>query len=66
VPAPVDLQNAFGRYLAKAEIQGNTLTYTRQLTLNQGEHAPETYEQFYQFLQKVTDTDQAKLILAQQ
>ncbi len=66
LPAPVDLQTPFGRYLAKAEIKANQIIYTRQLTLNQGEHAPEAYDQFFTFLQKVTDNDQAKLVLAKQ
>lgn len=66
IPAPVDLQTVFGHYQAKAEVKNNELVYTRQLTLNQGEHNPEVYEQLVDFLKKVVTNDHEKLILKKQ
>jgi hypothetical protein len=63
IPPAVTLRNEFGSFSAQAELQGNELVYTRKLVLNQGEFAPETYEQLYTFLKKVADADQEKFVL---
>jgi transglutaminase-like putative cysteine protease len=63
IPPAVTLRNEFGSFSARAELQGNELVYTRKLVLNQGEFAPETYEQLYTFLKKVADADQEKFVL---
>ncbi|PSR53581.1 hypothetical protein AHMF7605_08600 [Adhaeribacter arboris] len=66
VPAAVDLQTFFGHYQAKVEVKNNILIYTRQLTLQQGEHNSEVYEQLVKFFQKVVDSDHEKIILKKQ
>ncbi|MDQ4141225.1 MAG: DUF3857 domain-containing protein, partial [Bacteroidota bacterium] len=66
IPAPVDIQTVFGRFQTKAEVNNNELIYSRKLTLQQGEHSPEVYEQLISFFKKVVDSDHEKLILKKQ
>lgn len=63
MPQAVELQTAFGQYVAKAELKANQVIYTRRLHLYQGEHAPETYEKLVHFLKQVVDKDNEKLVL---
>ncbi|MGV3504014.1 MAG: DUF3857 domain-containing protein [Adhaeribacter sp.] len=64
LPPAVSLQNEFGTYTAKAELQGNELVYSRLLVLNSGEFAPDSYGKFHAFLKKVVDADGQKFVLA--
>jgi len=63
IPQAVELKSAFGTFLAKTSLEGNYLTFSRQLTLQQGEYSPETYELLVAFLKKVADVDQSKFVL---
>ena len=58
------LENEFGFFSVKAELQDNELVYSRKLVLNAGVYAPETYEKFHSFLKKIADADQEKLVLS--
>jgi transglutaminase-like putative cysteine protease len=64
LPPALLLENEFGYFSVKVQVQGNELHYTRKLVLNQGEYAPEAYERFYTFLKKIADADQEKFVLA--
>ena len=63
LPGAVDVQTPFGRYKTQIKLNGTELTYTRHFSLNQGEYAPEAYEQLVTFLKKVVDQDHEKLVL---
>jgi hypothetical protein len=63
IPPALSLENEFGSFSAKAELQGHELVYSRKLVLNAGEFAPDTYEKFHTFLKKIADADQEKFVL---
>ncbi|MGV3640451.1 MAG: DUF3857 domain-containing protein [Adhaeribacter sp.] len=63
LPPGLSLQNEFGSYTTKTELQGNEVVYTRLMVLNQGEYAPDSYEKFHAFLKKVVDADGQKFVL---
>jgi transglutaminase-like putative cysteine protease len=63
IPPALSLENEFGFFRVKAELQGNELVYSRKLMLKQGEFAADTYETFYNFLKKVANADLEKFVL---
>lgn len=64
IPPGLMLENEFGFFSVKAELQDNELVYSRKLLLNAGVYAPETYDKFHSFLKKIADADQEKLVLS--
>jgi hypothetical protein len=56
------LTNEFGEYEAKIKIEGNKLTYTRKLMLNDGTFPAERYATFSRFITDVNAADHLKLV----
>lgn len=66
LPPAQSLENKFGAFTVKTELQGNELVYSRKLLLNPGEFEPDTYDELYNFLKKVVNADLEKFVLTRQ
>ncbi|RZL48571.1 MAG: DUF3858 domain-containing protein [Pedobacter sp.] len=63
-PINHNFTSEFGSYISSAKMEGNKLTYYRKLVLNEGTFKPESYNQFFKFINDVNGADNLKLILS--
>ncbi len=66
IPAPIVIESPYGYYEAKAEIEGNTISYTREFHLIKGKYPAESYNDFRGFFEKVSEADEMKCLLTRQ
>jgi hypothetical protein len=62
-PADVTIASKFGKYRAVTAIKGQTLQYIRNLVIYKGTHPQESYEDFLEFFEKISNADSKKLAL---
>lgn len=62
-PAPVRIETPFGHYSSHVLVEGNTVTYLREVTASDGYFPADQYEAFFQFRKQMADADAAKLVL---
>ena len=60
-PAPVDLQNAFGRFHAAFRLQGQDLTFDRSVALGAASIAPGDYPAFRLFGEQIDNQDRLQV-----
>jgi len=60
-PAPVDLQNAFGRFHAVYQVKGQELTLDRSVALSAASIAPGDYPAFRQFGEQIDNQDRLQV-----
>ncbi|MCZ4223047.1 DUF3857 domain-containing protein [Pedobacter rhodius] len=58
------LKTIFGEYTCKTVLEGKKLTYHRKLVINDGTFPPESYSDFYNFINEVNTADNLKLIFS--
>jgi hypothetical protein len=63
VPAPVNIQTAFGEYSSKTELNGELLTFVRNFRINKGRYPAASYAEFIDFYDKVVVADDLKCVL---
>jgi hypothetical protein len=67
IPEPVEIETAFGRYLARAEVEpGGTLVYYREVQVAQAIFPAEHYDAFRDFMRQICQADQAQVVLVAQ
>lgn len=60
---PISLDTKFGTYSARADMNGNRLTYIRRLRMHRGNYPAEAYTEYTDFRKKVAKADRAQLVL---
>lgn len=63
LPPAVEITNDFGHYKCFAEIKEGKLLMIRQMLLYKGVKAPERYNEFREFIEKMATADNAKCVL---
>lgn len=63
LPQPVSLETRFGRFQTSYTVQGETLIYTRVLSLTQREVPPADYPTLKAFYETVIRSDKAQVVL---
>ncbi|MGB3179770.1 MAG: hypothetical protein WBB45_00155 [Cyclobacteriaceae bacterium] len=64
LPEKISVEGAFSTYerIVEADADG-VLHYSRKLVVNEGRYPPEQYEALREFIQKLYDADNEKIIL---
>ena len=62
-PHKKTINKIFGQYTADITMEGNTLTYTRKLTLHEGNYKAEQYQDMVDFFQAIADADSIQVFL---
>lgn len=65
LPKGKSLNTLFGSYNTTITQKENTIFYTRELKLNQGEWAKEKYTEFVDFYANIVNSDKVKVVLKQ-
>lgn len=63
LPESVTLTEEFGTYSFKVELNGSTLTYSRELSWIAGTYPKEKYDDFRKFMRSVSKNDNAKIVI---
>jgi len=63
VPQPVDISSPFGHYKAEITVNGNEITYKREMRYNKGVFPVSQYQQLLDFNKSISTADNAKLVL---
>jgi len=63
LPEPIELSTPFGNYSAGIIQTDSSLVYYRNVTMNKGTFAPETYEDVREFYRKMVKSDEQKVVL---
>lgn len=63
LPKPMRFTSAFGDYTATVKVDGQRITYTREMKMGKGRYAPETYAQLVEFYNSVFKADQEQVVL---
>ncbi len=56
------IENQFGEYHIKMQVDGDKLIYTRTFKLNKGIYPAEQYKEFFEFTKKISKGDNAKMV----
>lgn len=63
VPEPIKIHSRFGEYSTVVERSGNTLSYVRSFSLNEGVFPSDAYDELNEFFRRITLAEQAQVIL---
>ncbi len=63
LPEPVEMKSEFGEYRSHAKLLGDKIIYKREVKIRKGQYAKEKYNDFVEFLEKVSKHDEAKAVL---
>jgi transglutaminase-like putative cysteine protease len=63
LPAGSNISTVFGEYKTELTKLGNAVVYVRRLKVNKGNYSPEKYNEFLSFFQKVSRSDDIKLVI---
>ncbi|WP_199120869.1 DUF3857 domain-containing transglutaminase family protein [Pedobacter sp. ASV28] len=64
VPQKYKINNQFGTYEMEAKIINGSLAYYLRLVLNEGTFKADSYNEFYDFINEVSNKDHLKLVLS--
>jgi hypothetical protein len=64
LPKELIIESEFGKYIAKAEVKGNTIVYSRTQIMNGKKFAPDKYNSLVDFYNKIYKADKVKGLLA--
>ncbi|AKD54453.1 DUF3857 domain-containing protein [Spirosoma radiotolerans] len=59
---PVEIDSKFGRYTAQLTVNGDRMTYVRQITMHGGRFLPAAYSDWVDFRKKVAKADRAQMV----
>jgi hypothetical protein len=62
-PEDVTFQSVFGAYKASTTVEGNKITYTRQISINKGLFPKEKYKEWVEFYKNVAKADKMKIVV---
>jgi transglutaminase-like putative cysteine protease len=62
-PEDVNVQSVFGHYKVVVKVEANTVTYIRQVSLNQGRFPKEKYQEWVEFYRQVARADKMKIVV---
>jgi hypothetical protein len=62
-PAPVTIDKPFGKFSSSTVVNGDQLIYKRKLQLIDGTYSKEMYQEFVDFYQSVSETDNSNVTL---
>jgi|WetSurMetagenome_2_1015567.scaffolds.fasta_scaffold04981_1 hypothetical protein len=66
VPSPIEITSPFGHYKAEITVNGNEVTYKREIRYNKGIYPVSQYQQLLDFYKSVSSADNTKLALKRQ
>ena len=66
LPEPVSISTDFGSYTVSFSQEDGSFKYMRSFILNEGDYAPEQYEDFRDFYKKIVKQDAQKLLIKTQ
>jgi transglutaminase-like putative cysteine protease len=64
LPKELIIESEFGKYIAKAEVKGNTIVYSRTQIMNGKKFSPDKYNSMVDFYSKIYKADKVKGLLA--
>jgi hypothetical protein len=64
LPKELLIESEFGKYLAKAEVKGNTIVYNRTQIMNGKKFTPDKYNSLVDFYNKIYKADKVKGVFA--
>jgi len=59
---PVEIESTFGRYTARLTVNGDRMTYIRQVTMHGGRFLPAAYTDWVDFRKKVAKADRTQMV----
>lgn len=59
---PVEIESKFGLYTARLMVNGDKMTYVRQVIMHGGRFSPATYTDWIDFRKKVAKADRAQMV----
>lgn len=63
LPEKINLVEKYGEYTASVIFENNKLIYNRKLTIKEGTYAKEEYESYRKFIEKVSKSDNLKILI---
>jgi hypothetical protein len=66
VPQPIEIASQFGHYKAEISVNGNEVTYKREISYNKGIYPVAQYQQLLDFYKSISSADNTKLALKRQ
>jgi hypothetical protein len=66
IPQPVEIKSQFGYYKAEVTVNGNQVTYKREVRYNKGVYPVAQYQQLLDFYKGISTADNTKLALKRQ
>nr|WP_293835295.1 DUF3857 domain-containing protein [uncultured Arsenicibacter sp.] len=59
---PVTIESRFGRYAVAATVKGETLVYTRKVTMHSGRYPAAAYTEWVDFRKKIAKADRVQMV----
>jgi len=66
VPQPIEITSQFGHYKAEISVNGNEVTYKREVSYNKGIYPVAQYQQLLDFYKSISTADNTKMVLKRQ
>ncbi len=63
IPSGNSINSVFGEYSNTVSLKDNEITFTRRCLINQGQHNPDEYKKFFDFVNAIAKYDNLKVML---